>query len=56
MSFPNLVLKNELFFKIPYIYHEFLLIVISPMRPRDLGFFILGDFVYFWDFWEINLT
>ena len=50
MSFPNLSLKNILFFKIPYLYQEFWTICISFMRPRDLENFILGDFDTFEDF------
>ena len=50
MSFPNLSFKNELFFNFPYMYHEFLLIIISPTRPRDLRIFILVVFINFEDF------
>ena len=55
MSLPNLSFKNELFFKIPYICHEFLKIRILPTRPRDLENFILGDFSDFEDFEDFDL-
>ena len=48
MSFLNLTLKKKVIFdRVSWILVDCYL---THETPRDLGFFILGDFVYFEDF------